>query len=234
MAKKKRKEEVEAEKYEFKPPDFDEKSFLVNDIKGTKMLMVAALLGIVLGSVAYLLTGVSALIGVVVLFAGAFLLKYVLQILRIDTEGVQMRTLAGNIVLLILLGLAIWIMLLNPPFSDHFAPEFRSNTQDFQHAAEPWEKYIDAGHTPIYSGDGVRINITVRDNGHIAHVYVEVPGVTTGQVEMDPNLVSGSYIYQNTYTASGSTATYTYTIMAVDEAGNSATTNGAFVVNPVV
>jgi hypothetical protein len=74
----------------------------------------------------------------------------------------------------------------------------------------------------------------VRDNGHIAHVYVEVPGVTTGQVEMDPNLVSGSYIYQNTYTASGSTATYTYTITAIDEAGNSATTNGAFVVNPVV
>jgi hypothetical protein len=51
---------------------------------------------------------------------------------------------------------------------------------------------------------------------------------------MDPNLVSGSYIYQNTYIASGSTATYTYTITAVDEAGNSAMTNGAFVVNPVV
>ena len=50
MAKKRRiiEKEVE-EEYEFIPPEFDEKEFILKDIYGTKVLMAVALLSIIIG-----------------------------------------------------------------------------------------------------------------------------------------------------------------------------------------
>lgn len=50
MAKKRRiiEKEVE-EEYEFIPPEFDEKEFILKDIYGTKVLMAVALLSVIIG-----------------------------------------------------------------------------------------------------------------------------------------------------------------------------------------
>jgi len=229
MAKKRRKEEVEAEKYEWKPPDFDEKGFLKEDIKGTKALLVAAVLGIVAGIVAYALTGISVILGVIVLFAVAILLKKILALLRMDLEGIKTTTILGNAVMMFFVALSIWIILMNPPFSDHYAPQINSNQVYFQHGSGNWTAYPQT--QPITVGDNIRVVVKVVDNGKLTSVQISINnGMTSGYVDMDPNIVSGYYTFQ----ANGVTPTnaYSYTVKAVDSFGNSNTISGSFTVSP--
>jgi hypothetical protein len=226
MAKKRRKEEVEAEKYEWKPPDFDEKSFLKTDIKGTKVLMWAALLGVLLGILAYVLTGISALLGVVVLLAGAVLLKKILPLFRVDLDGVKTTTIFGNAAILFIIGLAVWIVMLNPPFSDHYPPQITSTQIYYQHGGGNWTI---ATSSSIHVGDNVRVVAKVVENGHLSSVTVNIGGITSGYVDMSTSLVPGSYAYEVDNVASANT--YSFSVKAVDSAGNSATANNAFIVN---
>ncbi len=227
MAKKRRKEEVEAEKYEWKPPDFDEKSFLKTDIKGTKVLMWAALLGLLLGILAYALTGISALLGVVVLLAGAVLLKKILPLFRVDLEGVKTTTIAGNAAMLFIIGLAVWIVLLNPPFSDHYPPQINSNQVYFQHNGGNWTL---ANSGTIHVGDNVRVVVKVVENGQLSSVTVNIAGITTNYVPMDNTIIPGSYVYEIDNVASANT--YSYSVKAIDTTGNTALANNAFIVSP--
>jgi hypothetical protein len=228
MAKKRRKEEVEAEKYEWKPPDFDEKSFLKTDIKGTKVLMVAVLLGLVLGVVAYALTGVTVALGVIVLLAGAILLKKLLPIFRVDIEGVKNTTIAGNALMLFFLGLMIWIVLLNPPFSDHYPPQITSDQVYYQHGGGNWTLYSSS--SAIHVGDNVQVRVKVVENGVLSSVTVNIDGITSGSVPMSSSIVPGFYAYEadNVLTAN----TYSYGVQAVDSAGNTNSVNNAFIVSP--
>jgi hypothetical protein len=228
MAKKRRKEEVEAEKYEWKPPDFDEKTFLKTDIKGTKVLIVASLLGIGLGIVAYALTGVSAILGVLVLLIGAVLLKKLLPLFRVNIEGVKNTTIYGNALILFVVGLGIWIVLLNPPFSDHYPPQINSNQIYFQHGSGNWTLYTSSN--SIHVHDNVRVVAKVVDNGLLSSVTVDINGITSGYVPMSTSIVPGSYAYEiGNVTAAN---TYSYSIKAVDTAGNTASVNNAFIVSP--
>jgi citrate synthase len=52
VARKKRKDEKEAEEYEWIPPEFDEKAFLQKDMVGTKALMYSAVVAILFGALA--------------------------------------------------------------------------------------------------------------------------------------------------------------------------------------
>ncbi|MDD1770269.1 MAG: hypothetical protein LUO79_04200 [Methanomassiliicoccales archaeon] len=228
MAKKRRKEEVEAEKYEWKPPDFDEKSFLKTDIKGTKVLIVAVVLGLTLGVVAYALTGVSAIIGALILLIGAVLLKKLLPLFRVNIEGVKNTTIAGNAVMLFFMGLMIWIVLLNPPFSDHYPPQFSTNQVYFQHGSGNWTTYPQS--PTITVGDNIRVVVKVVDNGQLSSVQVSInQGMTSGYVNMDTSIVPGSYTFQANSVPTA--ATYSYTVKAVDAAGNSNTVEGSFIVS---
>jgi hypothetical protein len=231
MAKKKRKEEKEEEKYEWTPPDFDEKGFLEKDMRGTKALFVSTLLGLVLGIVAYLTTGFTPYIGIIVIFGGALLLRFIYPFFKIEFASIEKRTLAGNYVLLIFLALGIWIILLNPPFSDQIPPEVM-NQNTF---------YVDNGvvklytTTPITAGDLTNITVNVRDNGQLASVQIEVHAAGAAQgsfQDMQSNSTYGLYEYKNTYTASGSSTQYVFTIKVTDGAGHITTHSGTFVVVP--
>jgi len=120
MAKKKRKGEKEEEAYEWVPPEFDEKAFLENDIKGTKSLMISALLAVVFGIIAFgvgMLLGDLQVLAFVIIVAGAALLPRLYPLLKIDPSVISKGLLAGNIAIFILLALGIWIMLMNEPFT---------------------------------------------------------------------------------------------------------------------
>jgi hypothetical protein len=227
MAKKRRKEEVEAEKYEWKPPDFDEKSFLRTDIKGTKVLIAAAILGLILGFVAYALTGVSAWLGAIILLAGAVLLKKILPLIRINIDGVKTSTIAANALILFIIGLAMWMVLLNPPFSDHYPPQISTNQVYFQHDGGNYTLYTPS--SVIHVGDNVRIVAKVVDNGKLGSVQVEITGITTGYVDMSTSIVEGSYAYEIDNVATPNT--YSYSVKAVDTAGNANSVAGSFIVS---
>lgn len=231
MAKKKRKEEKEEEKYEWTPPDFDEKAFLEKDMRGTKALFIASLLGLVLGIIAYLVTGFSPYLGIVVVFGGALLLRIVYPLFRMEYATLEKKTLAGNYILLIFLALGVWIILLNPPFSDHIAPEVMDQKTFFDDAGTI---RLYQG-TPISAGDLTNITVDCRDNGRLASVQIEVhaAGSASGTYQdMQSTDTYGRYEYKNTYTAASPSTQYMFTIKITDGAGHTTTTTGSFSVVP--
>jgi hypothetical protein len=123
MAKKRRREEAEPEEtYEFQPPEFDEREFILKDLYGTKVLMVAALLAVIMGIVAaclqiFVFSNDLWFIGLFLLFVVLFLFKRLLGIFGFRVDLLEQKTLLGNYILFLLLSLGVWIIVLNPPFS---------------------------------------------------------------------------------------------------------------------
>lgn len=122
MAKKRRIIEKEAqEEYEFVPPEFDEEEFIRKDLYGTKVLLIVACFSIVIGVLCSCLqlsfsdkTGLW--LGLLLLFLGIAAIKPLLRLIRFDPELLERKSMVGNYILYLLLGLGIWILMINPPF----------------------------------------------------------------------------------------------------------------------
>ncbi|MBQ7701406.1 MAG: hypothetical protein IJT54_03290 [Candidatus Methanomethylophilaceae archaeon] len=122
MAKKKRiiKQEAVEEEYEFVPPEFDEKEFILKDMYGTKVLLVVALMSVIIGILCSCLQRLSdsygLYLGLALLFLAAFVQKKLLTLLGFKPDYLETKTMIGNYILFILLGLGVWILLINRPF----------------------------------------------------------------------------------------------------------------------
>jgi hypothetical protein len=118
MAQKKRKmEEKKEPQYEFIPPDFDEKDFLEKDIRATKITMLSFVWGIVFGIAAGVTNSTSPLIGLLLFFVGIYLMKYFLQMFKVNTAELDKKGWLGNIAMFFFMFLGTWIMLINAPFA---------------------------------------------------------------------------------------------------------------------
>ncbi|MFA6680372.1 MAG: hypothetical protein WCR96_07815, partial [Candidatus Methanomethylophilaceae archaeon] len=118
MAKKKRRvEKVTEEEYEFTPPEFDEKEFILKDIYGSKVLFAVTILAIVIGILASCIEKVwswyGGLLLIIVVIVG---MKSFLKILKFDVSLLEQKSMLGNYVLFFLLSLGMWILFINPPF----------------------------------------------------------------------------------------------------------------------
>lgn len=121
MAKKRRViEKKQEEEYEFVPPEFDEEEFIRKDFYGTKVLLVVAVFAIVIGILCSCLQKISAefglSFGLILLFLSAAVLKLLLKMIRLDPDLIESRSMIGNYIMFLLLGLGVWILLINPPF----------------------------------------------------------------------------------------------------------------------
>jgi len=125
MAKKKRRvSEKKEDEYEFVPPEFDEREFILKDLYGTKVLGVVAVLAVVVGLLAacihYVLLDITqygyilGFILIIIVIAG---MREFLALLKFNTELLEQRTMVGNYILFFFLALGIWIILLNEPFN---------------------------------------------------------------------------------------------------------------------
>lgn len=122
MAKKRRINEAEPEEeYEFIPPEFDEKEFILKDFYGTKILLVVAVISIIVGILCSCLEKMSAdfgfYLGLLLLFLGAAALKPLLKIFKFDADLIESKSMIGNYIMFILLGLGFWVLFMNPPFA---------------------------------------------------------------------------------------------------------------------
>jgi len=117
MAKKRRREEAAPEEtYEFRPPEFDEREFLLKDLYGTKVLMIAAALAIVAGIIARFIGEIHFAVGLLFLFLVIFGFKHILALMKFRVDLMEQKMLIGNYILFLFLSLGIWIILMNPPF----------------------------------------------------------------------------------------------------------------------
>ncbi len=124
MAKKRRKEE---KKEFFKKPEFDEVEFMQKEIANTKVAMLTIIFSIPIAVISFLITlaGLPAagfLLGV----GSIFLLKYVYEFFNVDTEEFEKKTWLGNAAMFFFTWLAIWVLILNMPFSDLTSPSIGS------------------------------------------------------------------------------------------------------------
>lgn len=118
MAKKRRRAEAKTEEYEFVPPDFDEREFILKDLYGTKVLLVVSVLAITVGIAASFIDKAWEWYGGLLLMILAIVgMKEFLKLLRFDVEMVETKVMIGNYVLSLFLSLGIWILLINPPFA---------------------------------------------------------------------------------------------------------------------
>ena len=120
MAKKKRRvSEKQEDDYEFVPPAFDEKEFILKDLYSTKVFLVVAILAVLIGIVAsliYRLEGGWHYVGLLLILVVIIGMKEFLKLLKFDPELLESKTMFGNYLLFFFLSLGIWIICINPPF----------------------------------------------------------------------------------------------------------------------
>lgn len=128
MAKKRKKQkEVEEEKYEFVPPEFDEKQFLKDEMNATKRIAVTIGYGALFGVIAALLMILTrnGYLGLFLLIIGFWFMRYLFAAMKIDLSKFTRRTWLESGVWFFFTFLAVWILVINPPFVDYAAPEIR-------------------------------------------------------------------------------------------------------------
>ena len=122
MAKKKRRivEEPE-EEYEFTPTEFNEREFILKDIYGTKVFLVAMVLGLLVGIIGAIIcnhwdSSLAWIVATLISFTVCGLMKKILQLLKFRPEMLEAKSLAGNYLMYLTLALGVCILLVNPPF----------------------------------------------------------------------------------------------------------------------
>ncbi|MCU0852231.1 MAG: hypothetical protein MUC90_03100 [Thermoplasmata archaeon] len=125
MAKKRKKDKEPQEEYEFRPPDFDEKEFLRKEMRDIRASLLTIVFAVMFGALAGVIAIASpdfALVGLIIVIAGMVALPTIYRFVKVDTSSFQKKNWAGNFGTFFFTFLAIWVMLMNPPFSDHAQP----------------------------------------------------------------------------------------------------------------
>lgn len=196
MAKKKRKDKEEQE-YEFKPPEFDEREFLLKELRDTKTVLLTVGYAGLFGILAGVITGVDdrlAPIGFALVLAGLVSLKYIYPLLKIDVSEFQKKNWAGNIAWFFFTFLAVWVLSFNYPFADHADPSVTDLTVWVDNGTTVTAidyKYVDSLGREVWvvrSGESLEsvlgwsssytYNMTAKisDNGKLSTVRISVNG----------------------------------------------------------
>jgi len=124
VAKKRKKEE---KKEFFKKPEFDEIEFMQKEIGNTKVALLTIIFSIPIAVISFFITlaGLPAA-GFLVGVGSIFLLRYVYEFFNVDTEEFERKTWLGNAAMFFFTWLAVWVLILNMPFSDLTSPSISS------------------------------------------------------------------------------------------------------------
>ncbi len=122
---KRRKTPEEEEREIFEEPEFDEREFLVSEIKKAKGIIfifsVALILGLISG---YLQVYVSVYMGVILGFGFLLILKPILG--KLHAEFKDKKTWFYAITMFLLIWFLGWTVALNPPLNDVSPPQIRN------------------------------------------------------------------------------------------------------------
>lgn len=199
MARKRRVQGSE----DLKLPDFDEKSYLQLEMRGSVFMLICIGLALLMAVLAAFLTwGMhDGRIAFVLGILGFFLVTMIMNLLKVDTTGFdKMRWLTGFGSYLLTF-LVIWILLINPPLVDLVPPQITDTTTYTQEL-----------------GSVIGIGATVDDNQGVSSVQVAIAdpqGHDIGTFKMN-RTVQNQYWVEIPNTVVGK---YNYTIEARDAGG---------------
>jgi len=219
MAKKRKKGKEKEEEYEFRPPDFSEKEFLKKELKDTKGALYTIMYALLFGAIAGLITIASSgleIVSFLVVFVGMVSLRYFYDIVKVDTSEYTKKNWAGNIGTFFFTFLAIWVLMMNPPFADHSNPTIEKvrvyvtdgatvEYIEYRYVKDTdgvykwlWlnatGKQINSANTPVHSSADCLINATAKisDNTGVASAEISI-GQSPGRY--DPMTDEGAHIY---------------------------------------
>lgn len=215
MAKKRRKEK---EKEVFRRPEFDEVEFMKKEITNTKIAIITIVFAIPIGVVSYLITLVNLpvfafLVGV----ASIFLLRYVYGLSHIDTTKFEKKDWLGNGAMFFFTWLAVWVLILNMPFTDLTNPTIKDIRVDGCDRIPGTSKDYTCPLGTNSSKD-VRITARVTDNSGIQSVRIYVTSSSNTDIYlMQRSAARGEYFHiQNVERGSY----YSFEIEAEDNNGH--------------
>jgi len=243
MAKKRKKDKKEEQEYEFKPPEFKEREFLLKELRDTRAAIVsvgvAVLFGVAAGVVTALsrgLVGVAFIIGI----GGLFSLKFLYNLMGIDISGFTRRNWAGTVVTYFFTFLAIWVLIINTPFVDLTDPGIDELTvwvsdgttitgiayKESEGGAMTWMR-TDNNESPvglIHTDSSYTINITARisDSGGIASAELSYNG-SASLFEPMTKVGSGRYEFSINGVLLSGRSNLAFLIHAKDKHGNDRT-----------
>jgi hypothetical protein len=185
---------------------------------------VAIIYAIPIAIVSFGLTvaGLAAL-GFLVGILAIFMLRYIFDIVKVSTEGFEKKTWLMQGAITFFVWMLVWILLLNPPFSDVAEPTL-SNPELWQQDSEGnWTKTALAlsgsGYqpgSPLPVDSVIKLKVNASDNTRLSKVTVSVlTGGTPGEVLMNGNMTY-MYSYEYDTVLNQSNTVYTFRITAID------------------
>ncbi len=209
MAKRKGGDEPE-ESYDFIPPDFDEDGFIHKEMVSFRTTSTLVAVGILSAIVSWLVfpavgEGLGWWVGLLIAAAGFAALKPLYKVLKFDISHYGRREWMGNGFLMFFTWLAFFMILLNPPFSDHAAPT------------------VDIYTSPnvVQAGDELVIDLFVRDNSDVEEFSFLLSNGTAQLADQDmmESLGGGHYRYRAIVDAGA----YSIAASGLDGAGHETT-----------
>ncbi|HEX9341397.1 MAG TPA: hypothetical protein VF992_09585 [Thermoplasmata archaeon] len=244
MARRKRKEEEP----DWVAPEFDEIGYMRREIQGARAAVATILWAVVGAIVAFLLFSVSPALAFFAGIAVAFGLYFILPLFGIKIDAFQRKDWAGHGITYFFSWLAVWIILLNPPFGDFTDPTVQGISVSPYSAGYTGDLpcYVPVGSqvaVPMGSPSNTSIIVLFRatDNVGLASLHVNVTPASTTGFEVSWTLLSGKSqcvdhrpedYPAGTYnvTFDNTASSYTVAIVATDRAGHS--TSASVVVLP--
>ena len=233
MARRKRKEDEP----DWVPPEFDEVGYMRREIEGARAAVATiawAVIGALVGFALYSVLPVLAFFGGIAVGFGMY---FIFPLLGFRTESFKRRDWIGHGVTYFFSWLAFWIILLNPPFSDHVPPTIQGISPSPYHSGYTGDlSCLPAGVGSVTMGsanDSLYILFRASDNVGLRNVEVQAAPQLGTPFVVSPTPVAGQNNQcaghrQETYAGGTYNATlpfatrYEIMIVATDTSGLSA------------
>jgi len=233
MARRKRKDDTP----DWVAPDFDEVGYMRREIEGARAAVATiawAVIGALVGFALYSVLPVLAFFGGIAVGFGMY---FIFPLLGFKTESFKRRDWIGHGVTYFFSWLAFWIILLNPPFSDHTPPTIQGISLSPYHSGYAGDlSCLSAGVGSVSMGainNSLYILFRASDNVGLRNVEVQAAPQGSTPFVVAPTLVAGQNNQcaghrQETYAGGTYNATLPYatrydiTIVATDTSGLSA------------
>jgi len=177
MAKRRKKEEAE-EDYDYEFPEFDRKEYMLDEIRKGKCVYISVAIAPIFSVFAlyvFRYSGHQAVLGFLVGLAGLGVLKTLFQIAGIEIDELGLKEWAMSAGMYFFTFLAIWVVLMNPPFSDFAPPELEDVVIEFEEDGEIIaHEYVQENISEENKEYNVTIIATITDNTEVDHESVQI------------------------------------------------------------
>ncbi|MFO7793068.1 MAG: hypothetical protein R6W73_08870 [Candidatus Saliniplasma sp.] len=177
MAKRRKKDEEE-DGYEYEFPEFDRKEYMLDEIRKGKCVYISVALAPIFSIIALFVfnySGHEALLGFLVGLTGIAILKTLFQMVGIEVSELGKKEWAMSVAMYLFTFLAVWVILMNPPFSDFAAPTLDEMDLEFEEDNEIIaHEYVQENITEGAKEYNMTITATISDNVEVDHDSVRV------------------------------------------------------------